>query len=453
MPLFLPASVSTFTPTSTDTLQNKTIDNTNSATLKDTLFTLQDDGDTTKQLRLQLSGITTGTTRTLTVPDANTTIVGTDTTQTLTNKTLTGNTAVNLISGAGTLTINTTGTVTVPNTTDTLVGKNTTDTLTNKTLNTGSSTFTGLDIFNTWNVGLTCTVAANALTIALKGADGNALSATNVAMFGFRSTTLTTGTITQVSTIGAITLVISSGSTLGHASGVNHPIYVYVINNAGTIELVAASCLFHENQLYSTTAEGGAGAADSIRALYSTTARTGVAAKLIGMLISNQTTAGTWAAVPTTVAVGNYGTIAPLEDVSMRYEDTGGQSLANGPTQIAFATKDYDSKNSMASNVYTIPLTGKYRIKGRVHFSGTVNTGQQVSLHAYINATTTYFLAQMTNDNANTRNYSLNGDVTLNLVGGDTVQLRFQTDTAQNQIFNTTAHYNYFEIRKVLVGS
>jgi hypothetical protein len=59
-----------------------------SATFSDSQFTLQDDGDTTKQLQFQLSGITTGTTRTLTVPDANTTIVGTDATQTLTSKTV-----------------------------------------------------------------------------------------------------------------------------------------------------------------------------------------------------------------------------------------------------------------------------------------------------------------------------------------------------------------------------
>lgn len=49
---------------------------------------LKDNSDNTKLLRFELSGITTGTTRTLTVPDANTTIVGTDVTQTLTNKTL-----------------------------------------------------------------------------------------------------------------------------------------------------------------------------------------------------------------------------------------------------------------------------------------------------------------------------------------------------------------------------
>lgn len=79
-------------PTGSETVTNKTIGNTNTVTVKDANFTLQDDSDTTKQLQLQLSGITTGTTRTLTVPDASTTLVGTDTTQSLTNKTLTDST-------------------------------------------------------------------------------------------------------------------------------------------------------------------------------------------------------------------------------------------------------------------------------------------------------------------------------------------------------------------------
>lgn len=67
----------------------RNVANTNTVTVKDANLTVQDDSDTTKQLQLQLSGITTGTTRTLTVPDASTTIVGTDTTQTLTNKRIT----------------------------------------------------------------------------------------------------------------------------------------------------------------------------------------------------------------------------------------------------------------------------------------------------------------------------------------------------------------------------
>lgn len=61
--------------TSAQSPTNKTFDNTNTVTLKDTLFTLQDDGDTTKQARFQLSGITTATTRTYTLPNASGTLL------------------------------------------------------------------------------------------------------------------------------------------------------------------------------------------------------------------------------------------------------------------------------------------------------------------------------------------------------------------------------------------
>lgn len=74
------------------TLQNKTLDNTSTVTLKDTLFTLQDDGDTTKQAKWQLSGITTATTRTYTLPDASDTVAVLAATQAFTNKTYNGNT-------------------------------------------------------------------------------------------------------------------------------------------------------------------------------------------------------------------------------------------------------------------------------------------------------------------------------------------------------------------------
>lgn len=75
-------------------------------------------------------------------------IVGTSFSQVLTNKTLSGNTATNLISGSGTLTLNTSGTITVPNGTDTLVGKATNDILTNKTLTTPVITSGELDTPN-----------------------------------------------------------------------------------------------------------------------------------------------------------------------------------------------------------------------------------------------------------------------------------------------------------------
>lgn len=75
--------------TTIQTFQNKTIDNTNTFAIKDSLFTLEDNLDTTKKAQFQLSGITTATTRTYTLPDTSDTVVTLGATQTLTAKTLT----------------------------------------------------------------------------------------------------------------------------------------------------------------------------------------------------------------------------------------------------------------------------------------------------------------------------------------------------------------------------
>lgn len=55
----------------------------------DANFSLKDTGDSTRIVKFELGGLTTSTTRTITVPDADITLVGAANTQTLTNKTLT----------------------------------------------------------------------------------------------------------------------------------------------------------------------------------------------------------------------------------------------------------------------------------------------------------------------------------------------------------------------------
>ena len=120
----------------------------------------------------------------------------------------------------------------------------------------------------------------------------------------FRNTTLSSGTVTTVSGTPA-NLVISSGSTLGTVSATQSRIVVIALNNAGTIELAAVNISggtqLDETNLISTTAEGGAGAADSASVVYSTTARTSVAYRVIGYIESTQATAGTWATAPSTI--------------------------------------------------------------------------------------------------------------------------------------------------------
>lgn len=140
---------------------------------------------------------------------------------------------------------------------------------------------------------ISASVGSNALTI----------SASSLSL-DFRSTTLGSGTVTRVTGTPA-NLVISSGSTLGTTNGVQSDIAVLAINNAGTIELAAVNLGggvdLSEMGLISTTAEGGAGAADSESTIYSTTARSNVAYRVLGFIRSTQATAGTWATAPSLI--------------------------------------------------------------------------------------------------------------------------------------------------------
>ena len=134
-------------------------------------------------------------------------------------------------------------------------------------------------------------VASNALTI---GAGALTL--------GFRSTTLTIGTITTVTGTPA-NLVVPSGATLGTVNAIASSLVVLALNNAGTIELAVVNILggndLTETGLISTTAISAGSTSSNV--VYSTTARTSVAYRVIGRIDSTQATAGTWATTPSLI--------------------------------------------------------------------------------------------------------------------------------------------------------
>lgn len=274
-----------------------------------------------------------------------------------------GSTAPN--TGAFTTLAATTGTITTLNSTTgniTTVNATTVNATTSTTsgvTTTGTLTFSGGgSLTKAPESGIqpiTATVAANALTVTL-----------NPTTLEFRSATLGSGTVVSRSVASAITTTVSSGSTLGTVSGNQSRIIVLALDNAGTVELavvnIAGNVNLTETGLISTTAEGGAGAADSASTIYSNTARSNVAYRVVGYVESTQATAGTWATAPSTV------------------QGAGGLSLSNlnglgfGPqvdiTGIVKATTYYNT----TGRPFLLSLLGGGAAGAACSLSGTVNS-------------------------------------------------------------------------------
>jgi hypothetical protein len=351
---------------STQTLSNKTIDNTNTIAVADGNFEVQHSGDDTIKIRLDAGGSTGTSTiiaasqtgnRTLNLPDANDTLVGKATTDTFTNKTISQND--NTLSGytaRAVITADSSGNLgngVAPGSSGNVLTSDGTDWVSSTPSSAPSSSK------DSSNLSFAAAVAANALTIALKDAGGSDPSGGSPVKIGFRHATSATGQYNQRSVTGALSVVISSGSTLGHKSAADHYIYVYAIDNAGTVELAVSTVIFDEGSVQSTTAEGGAGAADSNRILYSTTARANVPIRLIGRLKSNQATAGTWASAPTELSVGEFDKLPIYFHVTNTT-----QSVANNTSNIVFTSlvATVDPFNTISGgDRFIAPITGFYQ--------------------------------------------------------------------------------------------
>lgn len=181
---------------------------------------------------------------------------------------------------------------------------------------------------NFYNLTLSATVGSNQLTLAIKdqaGADPSGSTVVN-----FRSATATSGLSAQLTLSSATSLVITNGSTLGTTSGFATTLAVAVFNDAGTarVGVINPTYLPFINGLASSTAEGGAGAADNAGVWYTGTAVTSKAYTIVGFVTITEATAGTWASGPTVVYTGTAPTVN--EAVSSAYVQVR-QTVLTGP--------------------------------------------------------------------------------------------------------------------------
>lgn len=391
------------TDTGANRLQNKELSDNN------VLFV--DSSDTTKKLAFECSGISAATTRTLTIQDKDITVAGTNA------ETFTGGTTVrtsltlqNTTGSQPTLRLSEdpdNGTSYIEQQANATMAGN--YTITWPAAQGGSSTSLTNDGSGnlSWAVpagaqtapsdakyySFSTAVAANALTInLLNGAGATPGAGADAVNISFRNATSATGTYATVSVTGALSVVVPSGTTIGTDNGVAHYIYLYALNNAGTAELAVSLKYFDDGSIQSSSAISGGTSAIT---LYSTTARSNVAIRLLGRIRITEATAGTWASNATEV------TCTPFVFAGMAPIIT---PWVNAGTITVGATTSAPTKGTTTTDQWwyrrvgdTMEFKGMYQQSGG---SGTTGTGTYTFLFPS-SLGLTVDTAKMANNNSN----------------------------------------------------
>mgnify|MGYP001575069493 CR=1 FL=1 len=253
----------------------------------------------------------------------------------------------------------------------------------------GNQTLTALDTGNLiYNTTLTATVAANALTVALKTKAGTDPSATDPVRVAFRNATVATGTYTVVSIEAALSVVLPSGGTLGFAASQVSRIYILAMNNAGTVVLglyhpltgtgltTAAYNLvgINESIVYSSTAIGAG--SDSGQVIYTTAGMTNIAVRVLGYIdIATGATPGEWSAAPSVVQIMGPG-VPCTGDIVQRVSNWSG-SVATGTTAIPFDTstpQDNEGDQYMSQAVTLQMISSLLKVYGHGSWAHSVNS-------------------------------------------------------------------------------
>lgn len=423
-------------PTTTSTLATLALAETlTNKKLVDSSTTIIDDGDATKILALQCSGITTGTTRTWTVIDRSGSVVVANT-PTTTKGDILVDTGTNLVR----LAIGTDAHVL------------TADSAQTNGLKWAAATAAPTSSMEISNLGFTSSVGASALTLTLTQSDGTSPSAGSPVKIGFRNSTATTGQYAQqtlTSATAGATLTVPSTATLGFAGGsAANYLYVYAIDNAGTIEIAVAGVMLDEGSLQSSTILDTA--SDSIATLYSTTARANKAVRLLGRIKFTLATAGTWN------EAGDELTLMPFDTqlVCALYETNVGQAMASGSATIVdFEDKVIDSHNAVtvgASWKFTAPIAGIYRVAAITHGANASGWGstERWRVVLYTNGSESRDLGVDFKETST--NYAgAGGSTIVSLAAGGYVDVRVNHENGSSINLNASAVNNWICVERI----
>jgi hypothetical protein len=215
---------------------------------------------------------------------------------------------------------------------------------------------------------IVASVGSNALTVAIKSFAGNDPGASDPDKIftSFPNATLSTGAYQVRQISGALSLVISSGSTMDIGNGVPFRIWLLLFDDGGTLRLGLIRCTdVNRYAVYpingtrmSATSEGGAGGADSSGVVYANATISSKPFRIIGYLewSSGLATAGTWNVAPDIIRMHGVGDKKPGDVVQETIVRNSNTILSNTTTIPDDNTIPQSSEGSSIS-FWDVPMT------------------------------------------------------------------------------------------------
>lgn len=242
-----------------------------------------------------------------------------------------------------------------------------------------------------------------------------------------------------------INCVIPSSATLGHKSTLASPIHLYLMNHLGTPYIGVATAPFDAAVAASSTVISAG--ATSLAAMYSIGALSAVPIARIASMSSTQTTAGTWATVPTLLAQSP----SKARKAFAFYTTNTAQTMANGAaTRVDFEDRVTDTLQCVttgASWVFTAPFAGKLNVHCcvQVGAGGAWEVAEYLIMQIFVNGGANYtigdFQSQVTTSANNA--WICKGSIEINAAAADAFSIHLIQNHGSGINTSADATYNW----------
>lgn len=212
------------------------------------------------------------------------------------------------------------------------------------------------------NAGLAVSISSNTMIVRLKQKDGSTdPTVGNPVRVSFHPTA-NLGTYTIEEITSALSLTIVNGATLGQFSTYFNYIYVYLLDTGSGVKIGVSSAPLKETDFYTTVAMGTG--ADSALILYSDAIYTDIPIRMLGRIKHSQSTAGTYASIPSDIEIGAYNLFDRNEKENPNIILNGNMDFCQAGTSVTDASVTLGAFSYLFDNIphYVETAAGTYTI-------------------------------------------------------------------------------------------